>query len=142
MRTRLDSSAPHIHPAAEWHGAAANENALILYKSSDGTIEVGIRRWRQRNTAFFWERDILCYFMRGHGFLRRDTDESIEVTPGTAVHFKEGWRGELESFEPVEASYMTCSGGPFNQTPVLRDVLNASPLKDWGAILRSPQESS
>jgi len=97
-------------------------------------IEVGIRRWQRRNTAFFWERDILCYFMRGHGFLRRDTDESIEVTPGTAVHFKEGWRGELESFEPVEASYMTCSGGPSNQTPVLRDVLNASPLKDWGAI--------
>jgi hypothetical protein len=82
MRTRLDSSAPHIHPAAEWHGAAANENALILYKSSDGAIEVGIRRWQQRNTAFFWERDILCYFMRGHGFLRPDTDGSIKVTPG------------------------------------------------------------
>jgi uncharacterized cupin superfamily protein len=74
--------------------AAANENARILYKSSDGAIEVGIRRWQQRNTAFFWERDILCYFMRGHGFLRRDTDGSIEVTPETAVHFKEGWRGD------------------------------------------------
>lgn len=134
MKVRLNSSAPHIHPASEWRTVAANENTLVLYKSPDGDVEVGIRRWQQGGTDFFCENDMFCYFQHGRGFFRRETGESIEVTPGTAVQFKEDWRGRLESSEPLDASYMTCGGGPAIHTPVLRDVLAAAPLKDWGAI--------
>jgi uncharacterized protein len=133
MKVRLDSSAPHIHPAIEWRTMAPNEGYLTLYKSSDGAVEVGIRRWPQGSNDFFCASDILCYFLRGRGVFRRDTGESVEVTPETAVHFK-GWRGTLASSEPLEASYMTCDGGPADRTPVLRDVLTAAPLKDWGPI--------
>jgi uncharacterized protein len=132
-KVKLDSTAPNIHPAIEWQTVAA-DNTLILYKSPDGEVEVGIRRWEQGNTDFFCASDCLCYFQRGRGFFRRNTGESIEVTPGTAVHFKEGWRGTLESSEHLEASYMKCAGGPADRTPILRDVLTAAPLKDWGAI--------
>lgn len=134
MKAKLNSSAPHIHPAADWQSAAPGENALILHTSSDGSVEVGVRRWRQETAALFCERDMFCYFQRGRGLFRRDTGESIEVAVGTAVHFKEGWRGALEASEPLEATYMTCDGGPDPHTPVLRDVLTAAPLKDWGAI--------
>jgi uncharacterized cupin superfamily protein len=134
MNVKLDSSAPHIHPALEWHVMAPNENNLILYKSADGDVEVGIRRWPQRNETFFCESDCLCYFQRGRGVFRGDTGESIALAAGTAVHFKQGWRGMLEPSEPLEASYMTCAGGPSDRTPVMRDVLAAAPLKDWGAI--------
>ena len=112
MKVRLNSSAPHIHPASEWRTVAANENTLVLYKSPDGDVEVGIRRWQQGGTDFFCENDMFCYFQHGRGFFRRETGESIEVTPGTAVQFKEDWRGRLESSEPLDASYMTCGGAP------------------------------
>lgn len=134
MKVKLDSSAPHIHPASAWQTVALNENSLILYKSPDGEVEVGIRRWPLGNHDFFCASDMLCYFQRGRGVLRRDTGETIAATPGTAVHFKQGWRGTLESSGPLEASYMTCNGNPADGTPILRDVLTAAPLKDWGAI--------
>jgi hypothetical protein len=54
----------------------------------------------------------LCYFQRGRGFFRRDTGESIEVTPGTAVHFTEDWRGALESSEPLEGQLYDVRRGP------------------------------
>src|ERR1035437_541369 len=102
MKISLNSSAPHVYPAVEWQPANANENALLLYKS--GALEVGIRRWQPGNHPFTCEFDTLCYFQRGRGLFRRDTGESIDVVPGTAVHFKEGWRGAFECLEPVDAS--------------------------------------
>jgi uncharacterized cupin superfamily protein len=132
MKTNLESSAPHVYPAVEWQPAAAHEHALVLHKSD--RLEVGIRRWPPGNSTFTSELDTLCYFQRGRGWFRRDTGESIEVAPGTAVHFKQGWRGTLEASEAVDVSYMGCAGGPATATPVLRDVLSAAPLKDWGAI--------
>lgn len=134
MKVKLDSSAPHIHPAIAWRQAATNGDAFILYKSSNGAVEVGIRRWQQGAESFYCEREVLCYFQRGRGVFRRDTGESIEVAPGTAVHFKQNWSGVLGALDPLEASYMTCDGGPATTTPILRDVLTAAPLKDWGAI--------
>ena len=134
MRLHLNSSAPHIHPAAEWHQAAADADGLVLYKSTDAAVEVGTRRWQQGNCEFFCNRDMLCYFQLGRGVFRRDTGESIDAAPKTTAHFKQGWHGVLEVFEPLDATFMTCDGGPSLITPVLRDVLTAAPLKHWGAI--------
>jgi uncharacterized cupin superfamily protein len=134
MRVNLSSSAPHIHPAAEWRQAARNADALLLHKSADAAVEVGVRHWQQGTCEFFCECDMLCFFQRGRGVFRRDSGESIEVAPGIAVHFKQGWSGTVEASEVLEATYMTCGGGPAPNTPVLRDVLTAAPLKDWGVI--------
>ena len=134
MKVKLNSSAPHLHPATEWRQSAVNGEAFILYESSDGAVEVGIRRWQQGTSGFFCKRDVLCYFQLGRGIFRRDSGESIEVALGTAVHFKQNWSGVLEALGPLEATYMACDGGPAPETPVLRSVLNAAPLNDWGAI--------
>ena len=133
MRYAATSSAPHIHPAAQWRHAAPNLDKLVLYMSCDGAVEVGIRGWQPGKASFHSQRDIFCFFSTGRGVFLRDTGESISVVPGTAVHFKQGWRGVVEVGEPLEASYMTCDGGSADQTPVLRDVLAAGPLRDWGA---------
>jgi len=134
MKLEIHSSAPHIHPAARWRHAAANQDELVLYKSFDGALEAGIRGWQPGKASFHCQRDMFCYVQGGSAVFHRDTGESIQVVSGTAVHFKQGSRGVLEVFEPLEVSYMTCNGGPADQTPVLRDVLAAGPLKDWGAI--------
>ena len=134
MKSELNSSAPHIHPAAQWRHAAPNQDELVLHKSPDDSLEVGIRGWQPGKIIFRCQRDTFCYFQAGRGVFMRDNGESIPVVSGTAVHFKQGWRGVLEAFEPLEASFMTCDGGPADQTPVLRDVLAAGPLNEWGAI--------
>lgn len=132
MKTNLNSSAPHLYAAAEWQ-PGIGDKVFILYRSPDGAVEAGLRRW-QASTDFDCERDFLCYFQRGRGSFCRDSGELISVAPGTVVHFKQGYRGALEIFEPIEASFMMCAGGPAAHTPILHDVLTAAPLKDWGAI--------
>ena len=119
MRLHLNSSAPHIHPAAEWHQAVPDADALVLYKSTVTAVEVGIRRWQQGTCEFFCDRDMLCYFQLGRGVFRRATGESIDAAPETTAHFKQGWHGVLEVFEPLDATFMTCDGGPSLITPVL-----------------------
>ena len=134
MKLSLNSSAPHIHPAADWRYASANGAPLLLHQSPDGEVEVGIRTWQRGTERVICESDLLCYFQLGRAIFSRDTGGSIEVSRGTMVHFGEGWRGSVECLETLEATYMGCKGGPTPQTPVLRDVLTAAPLKDWGAI--------
>ena len=130
MKINFDSSAPHIYPAMQWK-VATGEKPLVLYR--DTGIEVGIRQWPASST-FHSERDTLCYFQRGSATFYRDNGEIIAVAPGTLVHFKQEWQGTIDVSDPLEASYVVCSGGPSAVTPVLRDVFTATPLKDWGAI--------
>ncbi len=141
----LSSSAPHICPAAAWDAAASSCDeawsrdghsrlvGLALHRAPD--LEVGVRRWEpgaSSETAFLIDQ--FCYFQRGRGFFRSATGEVIEARPGTAVHFKQGWLGELEVLERLDATYMRCEGGPAPHTPVLRDAATAGPLKDWGPV--------
>ena len=132
METRFDSSAPHLQPVAEWRsGASANAQSLVVYRSPDSLVEIGIRRWELGREEFQFDRDVLCYFFRGRA--QSDSKET-EISPGTLVHFKGEWRATLEITEPLEATYMTCQGGTSGDPLLLHDVLHASPLKDWGAI--------
>jgi uncharacterized protein len=131
MKVKLDSSAPHIYPAMQWKVAACEDNPLLLHRDTD--IEVGLRRWSGASD-FQSDRDTLCYFQGGSATFHRDNGEIIAVAPGTLGHFKQGWRGTVAISGPLEASYVVCNGGLSAVTPVLRDVLTAAPLKDWGAI--------
>ena len=133
MQVNLDSSAPHIYPASQWRHASRNNDLFLLHRTSDGAVEVGILRWPD-DSPFQSGCDTLCYVFHGEGIFHRDNGESIAVSPGTLVHFKQGWQGTLAVSTPVEASYIQCDGGPSDKTPVLRDVLTATPLKDWGAV--------
>ncbi len=96
---------------------------------------VGVRRWYPgawRDAVFF--QDELCYFLRGRGVFRASNGEVIEVAPGTAAHFKQGWSGEIAIQEMLDATYMRCQGGPAPHTPILRNAPTASPLSDWGPV--------
>lgn len=130
MNIHLKSSAPHVYPAAQWE--PSNGTNLVLHQSD--LLELGLRGWERGESSFASERDTLCYFQRGNGTFREENGETIEVTPETAVHFKEGWRGAFDAAELVTASYITCAGGPAEKTPILREVMTAGPLKDWGGV--------
>jgi len=141
------SSAPHLYPAAQWEQHLADQNecfllrdahakiaGLVLHRSADGAVEVGIRRWAAGTAPFAAPADMLCHFTCGRAVFRSQSGETLEVAPGTVVHFKQGWRGHAEVAGPLDATYMVCAGGPAERTPLLHDAMTASPLKDWGPI--------
>ncbi len=134
VRLRLESSAPHIWPATDWRSVATHDEGLVLLRSADDSVMAGVRCWPAGENVIRTERDMLCYFQRGSGVFRRDSGEVIEISPGMAVHFKTGTVGTIGTAEAIEATYMMCDGGSASQTPVLGNVLTASPLKDWGAV--------
>ena len=130
MRFRPDSSAPHIWPALQWKTVAKGAG-LTLFRGSE--FEVGIRRWPV-DGEFHSDRDTICYIQSGSATFTRDNGETVSALPETLVHFRSGWRGTLKVSEPLEATYAICNGGRSETTPVLRNVLTAAPLKDWGEI--------
>lgn len=130
MRHRPDSSAPHLWPAKDWRQLATGD-ALTLFSGDD--FEVGLRHFAA-NAEFHSERDTLCYIQAGSATFTRDTGDAIDASPDSLVHFKTGWRGSVRVSEPLDVTYAICTGTPSESTPVLRNSLTASPLKDWGAI--------
>ena len=114
MTLNLSSSAPHISPAAAW---AKNPSGtplirdeqsrivgLPLHTSSDPKLEIGIWRWYVGSVDEAFEIDQLCHFISGSATFYGDNGEVIEVTPGTATHFKEGWRGKVKVRETLDAT--------------------------------------
>jgi uncharacterized cupin superfamily protein len=136
MTLNLSSSAPHISPAATWERSSPgpSHDSLILYKSENPPLEIGIRRWRTGQVSESFPLDELRHIIAGAAVYRGESGEIIEVEPGTAIHFKQGWRGVAEIREPLDAAYVRCQGGPAPLTPVLHNVLTAGPLKQWGTV--------
>jgi uncharacterized protein len=130
----LASTAPHVWPASQWRDAFPKSEKLLLHRSSGPPIEVGILRWEKGTIIHQTALDMLCYIMQGTGRFVGRKGEIIQAAPGAAIHFKQGWSGEIEAHEEIHASYMMCEGGPMETTPVLPDVMTAAPLKDWGEI--------
>jgi uncharacterized cupin superfamily protein len=50
--------------------------------------------------------DELCHFIAGRATYTSDEGEVIEVTPGTVVHFLEGWSGQCVVHETLRNVYM------------------------------------
>lgn len=51
-------------------------------------------------------RDELCHFVSGRATYASDGGETIEITPGTIVHFHEGWTGSVTVHETIRSVYM------------------------------------
>jgi uncharacterized cupin superfamily protein len=132
MLMNLTSTAPHVRPAFGWQPDGSDE--LVMYRNPQFRAEGGLRSCRAGKRTLSFALDELWFVMHGRAQLRRDTGEVIDVTPHTAIHFKEGWRGQAEFAEPLRVSYMRCLGDPSDTTPFLRDVLQAGPVEDWGPV--------
>ena len=114
----VNSSAPHIRPASsfkegkdDWGmqpeaiSGSSQSTGKLLWKDGKGA-ECGVwdctpGRWRLSLPA-----DELCHFVAGKATYRSDDGEVIEISPGTVVHFKEGWAGECEVHETMRNVYM------------------------------------
>jgi len=107
---------------------------LALHLTADQQPEIGVHRFHPGTSTFTLPTDMLCYFIAGRGVFRRNTGETIAIEPGTVVHFKQGWDGNAEITETADATYMRFVGGSSDTTPVLRNPLTASPLKEWGEV--------
>jgi len=145
----LESSAPHIHGARsmsdlkDWGPqpdaieGQSRSSGLLLHKSADGKVESGLwvctpGSWRLSMTG-----DELCYFMSGRATYTEHNGDTIDVTPGTVVHFPSGWTGRCDVHETLRDTYMLCAAPTTidrGATPVLRkpDACDAS--TDWGPV--------
>ena len=152
MTLHLASTAPHVHAASsfdadmvDWAGhqnpldGRSRNRGRLLFKGEDGLPEAGIWRATPGSWRPMLPADELCYFTAGRATYRSDAGEVIEITPGTLVHFKEGWQGEAEITETIFVTYMFSEGGKSETssgatTPVLRDPATLSGLEDWGVV--------
>ena len=121
------SSAPHVY-------RASTSADCLLYKSPSGLPQAGIRVLDPGETSLSFGYDELCHIVRGTAVFKADSGEIIPVEPGTVVHFKQGWRGEVSVTESVHVVYMRTRGGPAPVTPVLRNVTTIRELTDWGSV--------
>jgi hypothetical protein len=149
MPTRLESSAPHIHPALTWaadlkdwgvqpdaiEGVSRNTGRL-LWKSADGAVEAGIwictpGRWR-----LSIPNEEICHFVAGRAVYRDVKGEEIAVRPGTAVHFRPGYEGECHVEETIRVVYMAApyAGSQPGGAHVMRDPGAITDVVDWGAV--------
>ncbi|MEM7224519.1 MAG: cupin domain-containing protein [Pseudomonadota bacterium] len=120
MAANLNSSAPHIHQASTWaeelvdwgghlepiDGRSLNRGRLLWKGAEDGLPEAGIWECSPGSWRLVLPRDELCHFTSGRAVYRADDGEVIEIAPGTVVHFREGWSGEVEVFETLRSVYM------------------------------------
>lgn len=138
MAIMLKSSAPHVR------GVARVDQELLEVDSTlkVAPIPVGPNDWPQlgiiRSEPSRWPMtlescDQLCHFLEGRATCTRE-GETIEVEPGTVVHFKTGWKGEIQVHETVHFVYVCFPGAPAEKTPVLRDAATVPAEKDWGII--------
>ncbi len=147
MSLHIASTAPHVHAASsfdadmvDWAGhqhpldGRSRNRGRLLFKGEDGLPEAGIWRATPGSWRPMLPADELCYFTAGRATYRSDGGEVIDITPGTLVHFKEGWQGEAEITETIFVTYMFSEGGPAAATPVLRDPATLSGLEDWGVV--------
>ncbi len=120
MSAHTGSTAPHIHGASsfveelvDWgghlepiDGRSVNRGRLLWKGAEDGLPEAGIWECTPGTWRLVLPRDELCHFTSGRAVYRADSGEVIEVGPGTVVHFREGWCGDVEVIETIRSVYM------------------------------------
>ncbi|MCU0830885.1 MAG: cupin domain-containing protein [Rhizobiaceae bacterium] len=87
-------------------------------------------------------RDEFCWFIEGEATYVRDTGETVEVKPSTAVHFPAGWRGRCTVRATMRNTYMlsreaTPGAGTFGgdgAAQVLADPQGAAGRKRDGGL--------
>lgn len=114
----LSSSAPHIAAAAtvsdltDWGDqpdmveGQSHSSGVLLWTSDDKKSEAGLWVCTPGTWRLSLPGDELCHFISGRATYTGDDGEVIEVTPGTVVHFLEGWRGQCVVHETLRNVYM------------------------------------
>ncbi len=120
MPTNLNASAPHIAGASTWSddlvdwgghlepidGQSTNTGRLLWKGEEDGLPEAGVWQCTPGSWRLELPRDELVHFVSGRASYSADNGEVIEVTPGTVVHFQEGWSGTVVVHETIRSVYM------------------------------------
>ena len=105
------SSAPHITEAAkaagltEWgpqpdaiEGQSISSGRLLWKRDEGGerVVEAGLWVCTPGAWRLSLPGDELCYFLGGRATYTEHNGETIEVGPGTVVHFPSGWTGRCD----------------------------------------------
>lgn len=119
MTTRLDSSAPHLGPAASWDEGFDDWGSVptalegtprtwgkLIHRNPDGSSETGIWHCSPGTWTCHVTADEFCHFLSGRCTYTHDDGEVIEVSPGTAAFFPKDWRGTCAVHETVRKVYM------------------------------------
>lgn len=146
------SSAPHIAHAStagdliDWGlqadaiAGASRSSGRLLWKRDEGgerALESGLWVCTPGSWRLSMPGDELCYFLAGRATYTEHNGETLEVAPGSVVHFPSGWTGRCDVLEPLRNSYMLVrcpTSIDRAAAPQLRGPLTAGPLKDWGPI--------
>ena len=108
-----ESSAPHIYDAKtvgglkDWGAqpdaieGQSKSSGLLLHKAADGQAESGLWQCTPGSWRLSIPGDELCYFLSGGATYTEHNGETIDVTPGTVVHFPSGWTGRCDVHDQV-----------------------------------------
>jgi Glycosyl transferases, related to UDP-glucuronosyltransferase len=114
------SSAPHIKEAAKAagspNGARSPMPSRVSHLQRKAALEAG-RGGRARGggrslglhprlLAALAPGDELCYFLGGRATYTEHNGETIEIGPGTVVHFPSGWTGRCDVEATLRNTYM------------------------------------
>ena len=115
------SSAPHIPNAStagdlvDWgaqpdaiEGASHSSGRLLWKRDEAGerTLESGLWVCTPGSWRLAMPGDELYYCLSGRATYTEHNGETIEVGPGSVVHFPSGWTGRCDVHEPLRNSYM------------------------------------
>jgi uncharacterized cupin superfamily protein len=114
------SSAPH-HEAAKAAGLTewgpqpdaiegqSISSGKVLWKQDEGgerTVEAGLWVCTPGAWRLSLPGDELCYFLGGRATYTEHNGETIEIGPGTVVHFPSGWTGRCDVEATLRNTYM------------------------------------
>lgn len=150
MPTNLESSAPHIHPAADWAedlkdwgpqpdslAGRSRSSGRLLCKADGGAVEAGLWLCTPGSWRLSIPKEELCHFISGRATYRATAGgQPIEIVPGTVVHFHPGWEGTCEVRETMRVVYMAAAydAGGAAGVDVMRDPGGITDLVDWGPV--------
>jgi uncharacterized cupin superfamily protein len=147
-----ESSAPHIRQASttgdlqDWGAQPdaisgdSQSSGRLLWKEDQGgerLVEAGLWVCTPGSWRLSMPGDELCYFLAGRATYTEHNGETIEVGPGSVVHFPSGWTGRCDVHESLRDTYMLVrrpTAIDREASPQLRAPLTAGPLKDWGPV--------
>jgi uncharacterized cupin superfamily protein len=79
---------------------------LLIHKDADGANECGVWECTPGTWACHVTRAEFCHFLAGRCTYRAEDGSVLEIVPGTAAFFPEGWQGTCTVHETVRKVYM------------------------------------
>lgn len=98
---------PLAPPSAEPLSGEIIVRGKVEFATDDRTIVSGV--WESDPGVSRWEfltRGEIVHIVEGRMSVRRDGEEAVELTAGSAAFFPIGWTGEWTVVEPVRKFYV------------------------------------